>query len=182
MKRFLEAGCSGKLLGHPPLLYVSGVGPGPPLVLCSPAPRGKGAPHLLPAAPRSVVYVQLGCLSAAKAVFSEVTAWQACSQDPRPYLRKPSACTCPQVGMCSLPSPALEWAMWQHTMAPNGALCFPEIAEDPQLEEKTVWSDTWVHANIHQRKIQIINACTCSFSRSEYKVQAAVALCFLILA
>lgn len=36
---------------HPPLLYDPGVGPGLLLALCSPAPRGKGAPHLLSSVP-----------------------------------------------------------------------------------------------------------------------------------
>lgn len=80
----------GTCLPSPSFLYVTAVGPGLLLALCSPAARGKGAPHLLASVPwflcSKEVYVQQGT------VF-----W-------RPYLREPSACTCLQAGACSLPA------------------------------------------------------------------------------
>ena len=60
------------------------------------------------------------------------------STAPRPPLRKHPACNCLQGGVCSLPSTAIEWAIWQCTGASNETPHFPKIAEDPQLEEKPV--------------------------------------------
>ena len=60
------------------------------------------------------------------------------STAPRTALREHPACNCLQGGVCSLPHTANGWAIWHCTVASNKTAHFREIAEDAQLEEKTV--------------------------------------------
>lgn len=120
---------------HPPLFCVTRVGPDLLLALHSPAPKGKElltscqvSHGLLKPAALGTFVSNLAASLQPRHCFLKLLLDKPLSKTQGPVRGSPQHVLA-HVGVRSLPSAALGWTIQQHTMAPNGTLCFTEIAE-----------------------------------------------------
>lgn len=175
IKTFLEAGCSGNLLGIP-LFHISLVWVLACCWLCAlllPEVWGLffcyqvSLSFLKPAAPRKCGSNLAAPLQPRQGLLKLLLA-KPLSKTQGPLWGSPRHLLA-QAGVCSLPSAAWNGQYGSTPWLQMGPCVFQRWQKIPSWK-KGLCELIWIYANLHQRKIQIINACTCSFSRSEYKV------------